>query len=192
MKKIPSGVREEIKAAVYAKADEHGYRQTGRVQNGRFMDNLVQDPEVGGKLAQFMPKAKIKTYIKDGILNRYAKDKIADDLSSDAAEIIQEVLGQGSVEIEVKKSKRLSLHRLDDEGLAVLAGGTFLKWETALRKALEYVAGAPGLPPENCDLHIVLILSVGGEPLTTGDIEHLNQALSIVGVKVFFASKKGR
>lgn len=188
MKKVPPKVRQEVKAAVYTKADEHGYRRMGRVQNGIFMENLVKDPEVGGRLAQYMNKAEVKTYIKDAILNRYAKDKIADELSSDATEIIQEVLGQGSTEIEVKK--RLSLHRLDNGDLAILAGGTFLKWETALRKALEYVASAPGLPPEDGDLHLVLNLAIGGEPLTTGDMEHLNKALYPVGVKVFFAREK--
>lgn len=188
MKKVPPHIRQEVKSSVYKKADEHGYRRMGRVQNGIFMEHLVKDPEVGGKLADYIAKSELKTYIKDAILNRYSKDKIADELSSDAAGIIREVLGQGSTEIEAKK--RLSLLRLDNGDLVILAGGTFLKWETALRKALEYVASSPGLPPKDQNLYLVLSLAIGGEPLTTGDMDHLNKALSLIGVSVFFAREK--
>jgi hypothetical protein len=187
MKTLPRSVQQEIKAFVYRKADEHGYMQRDRIENGIFMDNLVKDPKVGVRLSEYMPKDKLKTYIKDAILNRYSKDKTTEELSLDTAEIIEEILGHSSVEIE--KSSKLSFHRLDNNDLVVLSGGTFLKWETALRKALEYVAKAPGLPPKDGKLHLILNLATTGKSLTRGDEQHLRKALDYISVKVNFIGK---
>jgi len=190
MRKVPPKVRQEVKSTVYRKADEHGYSNRDRVENSHFMNNLANDPEVGGKLVEHMLKTDVRRYIKDTILNRYAKDKTAEELSLESVRVIREVLDQGSVEIELKKSKRLSLHRLDDGDFVLLAGGTFLKWETALRKTLEYVASAPGLPPKNGRLHLVLNLATNNKPLTSGDRNHLSDALAYIDIKVFFASER--
>lgn len=148
------------------------------------MENLIKDPEVGGKLSEFMSRAELKTYIKDSILNRYSKDKIALELLTDTADLIKKTFGQDSVLIESRKGDRLSLYRLANKELLIVVGGTLLKWETAMRKALEFIAQAPGLPPKDTKLNVLIVLASSGRTLTDGDKNLLTDALGFVGVKV--------
>jgi hypothetical protein len=184
MKKVPVDIQREIKSAVYEKADKHCYLQRDRSINSNFMDNLVRDPEVGVRLANYMGKSEVRTYIKDAILNRYSKDKVKDAMSLDAGIVIDNMLNLKSIEIEA--DKRVGLYRLENNDLCLLSRGTSLKWETALRKALEYISRAPKLPPEDCKLHIVLHIVTLSKPLPESDIEHLRDALRIIGVLAFF------
>ena len=116
-----------------------------------------------------------------------AKDKTAAELSTDAVILIKKIYGQDSVLIEGEqgaKDSRLSLHRLANGEFLIVSSGTWLKWETALRKALEFIARAPGLPPASTNLNVLIILAPGGRTLTGGDKKLLNDALSFIGVKV--------
>ncbi len=70
-KSLPSRVQKRIREAVCQKADQHSYASQDRVKNGQFMDDLVDDPEIGGVLREYMNEARVRTYIKDGILNAY-------------------------------------------------------------------------------------------------------------------------
>ncbi|MDA8091548.1 MAG: hypothetical protein M0Z61_15170 [Nitrospiraceae bacterium] len=187
-KQLPAAVRQAIKEAVYRKADEFGYTHKSRVDSGLFMENLVKDKDVGKVLADYMPKADIKTYIKDAVLNRYSKDKKSRILPSDpegVCDIAREAIQQEASVIDRLGS--VFLLRLDDNDLLLVSQGTLLKWETALRKALEFVAKAPGLPPDDVKLHILLNIAVLGRPLTQADRDHLTAALKFVGVKLHFS-----
>ena len=134
-----------------------------------------------------MLKAELKTYIKDAILNRYAKDKTAAALAASASQLIRREFGQDSDVIESKKNSRISLHKLANGELLIVAGGTLLKWETALRKVLEYIAKAPGLPPQKEPLRVLLNLATNGRCLTESDKSHIKKALCFVDVRVSFA-----
>ncbi len=187
-KKLPPEVRLAIKETVFHKADEFDYCHKSRIESGIFMEQLVKDKEVGKILAEFMPKADIKTYIKDALLNRYAKDMKQSLLPSDTDElrkVIRKVTGEDSVFVD--RAGSVYLFRLGGKNLVVVSQGTLIKWETALRKALEFIAKAPGLPPEEGDLRILLNIAVMGKPLTKGDREHIAAALKFVGVKVHFS-----
>ncbi len=185
---LPADVQAKVKRAVYRKADEFAYTHKSRVQNGVFMLNLVKDPEVGGLLGQFMGKAAIKTYIKDGVLNRYTKDKKEMVLPSKPAGLlpmVKKLYHQDAIPIE--SANPVFLFRLGNKDVLLVAQGTLLKWETALRKALEFIEKAPGLPPKEETLHIVLNIATLGKPSTTADRDHLSKALAYVGVKIHFA-----
>lgn len=186
MKRIPQKVRSALVAAVCIEADRHGYMNRDRVQNGIFMDNLLKNPEIGGRLSEYINKSKLKTYIKDSILNRYAKDKTATELTTDTQSLIQQKFGSESIVIEsgLAKNNRLSLHRLKNDDLLIVSGGTLLKWETALRKALDFIAKSPKLPPTDKKLNILLVLATAGRSLTTGDKELLSKSLKFIGVEV--------
>src|ERR1035437_1058083 len=136
MKKIPTKVRDAIVKATCSKADTHGYIYSDRIQNGIFMENLVNSSEIGGRLAEYMNRSEIKTYIKDGILNRYAKDKTASELTTDITELVRKTYGQESRLIEggTGKNCRRSLHRLENGDLLIVTGGTLLKWDAAFKK----------------------------------------------------------
>ena len=187
-KQLPVAIRNAVREAVYRKADKFGYTHTSRRDSGVFMDNLVEDKDVGKVLADYIPRADIKTYIKDAVLNRYAKEKKGEILPSDSESVLAMIRSIRKQDATViARNKSVYLFRLEDKDLLLVAQGTLLKWETALRKALEFVAKAPGLPPKDVDLHILLNIAVLGRPLTQADRDHLRAALRFVGVELHFS-----
>lgn len=185
---LPRNVQIQVREAVYRKADEFGYMHKSRVDSGTFMDRLVRDREVGSVLAQWMGKDSIKTYIKDGILNRYMKDKKKVVLSSGPERLLPVVREAYQQEAQlIEGANSTFLFRLENNDIVLVAQGTFLKWETALRKALVLIEKAPGLPPEGVKLHIVLNIALLGHPSTRADRDHLKNALAYLGVELNFA-----
>lgn len=185
---LPKDVQLQVREGVYRKADEFGYMSKSRVDNGVFMDNLVKDYEVGGLLAQYIDKGTIKTYIKDAILNRYMKEKKKTILPTNPESflpIVRKFFNQEAHSIYAIDP--VYLFRLDNNDMLLIAQGTLVKWETALRKALEFIAKAPGLPPKEGDLNIVLNIATLGQPSTQADRDHLKKALSYVNVILHFA-----
>jgi len=73
--RIPDAVRNSVIQKVFQIADAEGYMTNNRVESTRFIDRLVVKPEVGEVLLGFMEEKKVRTYIKDGILNQYTKLK---------------------------------------------------------------------------------------------------------------------
>ena len=72
-KTLPADKQRRIKKLIFSRADQFGYATSGRIENGRFLDQLVNDPEIGGVLKEYMEKERVRTYIKDGVLNAYTK-----------------------------------------------------------------------------------------------------------------------
>ena len=63
--------------------------------------------------------------------------------------------------------------------------GTYLKWETALRKLLECVASVDLLQDNTKSANLCLVLTVSNGEITLADQVHLQKALDYIGVKVF-------
>lgn len=187
---LPKAVRKEIFDAVYKKADEFGYMKCDRVQSGQFMDSLVDDPDIGARLGEYMPNERVRTYIKDTILNRYTKNANSHALASITSEgTIKKVFGEEAAVIGnvTSKGNVLSILRASDTGnIFVVSSGTTLKWETALRKALEIIASRPNLTVNNKVPSICLKLSAANPTLTEADKEAIQSALGAVGVKAVF------
>ncbi|MDR2970850.1 MAG: hypothetical protein LBU83_02805 [Bacteroidales bacterium] len=191
-KVLTSEQKNAIKKIVFEKANNFGYVASSRYDSGRFMDELVDDIEVGGILKQYMPKERIRTYIKDGILNAYKKELVKKALADTSpTDIIQSVYGiQSSVIQECTgKNTGVSVSCSDDGRIFVISGGTVLKWETALRKALELISRQPKLLTNNTALSICLHLVAGNKDLTDGDKKHIIDALTAVGIEVLFYSE---
>ena len=145
---LPKDVQKRIKTTIYRKADEFGYATAGRVENGRFMNELMEDPEVGGVLKEYMEKGKIRTYIKDGVLNSYTKAKKKEALTATTPEgVVKRLFKESADIIQTCSGKQAGLYvlRATNGNIFVVSSGTVLKWETALRKALEIIASEPGL-----------------------------------------------
>ncbi|WP_238413593.1 hypothetical protein [Alicyclobacillus sp. TC] len=178
--RIPDPVRNELIERVFRIADDEGYMLNNRVENTRFMDRLVADPEVGGVLLRFMEEEKVRTYIKDGILNQYTKSKrtvtkeglraaICDFYNEDCA-----LIGQ---------KNDVYVFRMTQTGKTlVVATGTFVKWETALRKVLLHIGATPLL--QGLEMKKMLVILTGGVPLPAGDEEILQRSLLQIGVDV--------
>jgi len=189
--RLPTQVRTKITKLVYEKADKFGYMECDRVQNSQFMDILVEDREVGGVLQQYMQKERVRTYIKDSILNRYTKDATSKALSSKTPEqTIEEEYGESVVEIQKVKGSAYDCHVLRSEtgNTYIVSEGTFLKWETALRKGLEIIAIKPNLTIQGRVPKLCLKLSLVGQSLTAADKKLIRTALAAAGVKATFCS----
>ncbi|UWG95943.1 hypothetical protein LPY66_13625 [Dehalobacter sp. DCM] len=189
--KLPRNVVDDIRYIVYEKADAYDYLNKGRNENGNFISNLALDPEVGGVLKEYMNQQRIRTYVKDSILNRYAKDKIHTLLSGD---IKTELIKQESKEVylierKTVKSSSIHLYRTEINTYIVVGEGTVLKWETALRRALEYIEVCPGKGIEPNKWKIYVCLAITGNSITKSDKEHIVNSLDYLNVGVIFLEK---
>ena len=180
---VPRSVQSQVKAEVFNQADQHHYLEQDRTVNGQFIGRLVQDENVGGKLLQYMPRESVRTYIKDALLNAYAKQRRAGSLHASPITDVRAEFPGPVVEVEKHPSKLLWLYRIGDGSEVLVAGGTALKWETALRKALDFVAASPGYRGSGRHPQIFLRLTAGAAPLCASDKAHLQNALAVVAVK---------
>lgn len=188
-KTLTNAQQQRIRAAIFKKADEFGYMTSGRIESGHFMDGLVDDPEIGGVLKEYMSKEKVRTYIKDGVLNAYTKSHNKRALSAITPEIVVKRLHNCDASvIQQGKGKESNLYvlRSTEGSIYVVSDGTVLKWETALRKALEIIAREPGLTINSHTPFICLKLSEAGQVLTDADRGHIRSALNAIGVKAIF------
>ncbi len=188
---LPKPVQAKIKKVVFKKADDFGYMECGRIESGRFLDMLVDDPEVGKVIIEYMPKERVRTYIKDGVLNAYTKAATKKALAASTPEnVIKSVFDETAAVIQKGKGKQSGLFvlRAESGNIYVLSGGTVLKWETALRKALEIIANEPNLTINEKAPSICLKLSLTGQSLTEADKAHISTAVGAVGVKAVFCN----
>lgn len=192
-RKLTETKQKRVKEAIYIKADNFGYMTAGRIESGKFMDDLVDDPEVGGILKDYMTKERVRTYIKDGVLNAYTKQKNRHVLASKTPE--DTVRNLFAVEAQIiqeckAKNKGLFVLRASNGDIFVVSSGTTLKWETALKKALELIAREPGLTINANKPRICLRLSELSQLLTDADRDHIRTALGAIGVKAIFCSNE--
>ena len=186
-KKVPDDIAKEIKECVFQEADRVNYLARSRTDNGNFLAQLVAMPNVGGRLSQYMKKAEVRTYIKDAILNRYSKDKTQEERPDDLESIILEKVGIQALFVEHEAKSQISSFKSPaDACFVVVADGTVLKWETALRKALELIAKQPGLTVDGKTPSICLNLVSTTSDLTAADKNHITNALKAVGVQAVF------
>lgn len=180
-KNLPPKVAKQIKALVYKKADKFKYLAKSRPENNRFIENLLSDPEIGGKLSTFMRKERIKTYIKDGILNRYSKNKTQAARLEDPRAVIEKKLGFRTKEVESDPMKKVALFksigRKTQDQYVVVAEGTYVKWETALKKALMYSQGKPFTEKSDTSIHILLCIFAQDKKIPPSDKKALEKAL---------------
>jgi hypothetical protein len=82
----------------------------------------------------------------------------------------------------------VSISRSEDGGIFVISDGTVLKWETALRKALEIIAREPSLIVNGKTPSICLLLAVINQDITEGEKKHIIAALDAMSVKARFCN----
>ena len=184
--KLPPEIGKTIKKLVFTKADDFGYGSRSRKENSAFLNSLAEDPEIGGKLQLFMRENQVRTYIKDGILNAYAKAEVRKKLNRISLEtVIRQVYYVEAKEIG--KVNQTCVYRSDNNDVYLVHTGTYLKWETALRKLLECVAATDSIVEKANTVNLCLLLTVGNGEMTLADQKQLEKALRYIGVKVYFA-----
>jgi hypothetical protein len=178
---MPRKVMLEIRERIFNVLDEKEYMSTKRKRSGEIMDSLVSDPAIGARIAEYYGKERVRTYIKDAVLNRYTKErtKAPDDWTPFIVELF------GAECSQVATSNGVRVFRSQDGKIFVGSHGRLLKWETALRKLLEYRAvNAKALLDHGKMVESCLILMSGGAPQTAADADLLRSALANINVKV--------
>lgn len=184
---ISADKKAKVKMIIFEKADAFGYASRDRNDNGRFMDELVDDPDVGGVLKEYMSKEKIRTYIKDGVLNAYTKARAKKILATKSVtDTIFQIYSVQTTIIQQNKYSGVSVCRSEGGSIFVVSEGTVLKWETALRKALELIASEPKLIIKEVTPSICLHLAVASQDITDGEKEHISASLDAISVKARF------
>jgi len=183
-RKIPTKIFENIYSQVATKAEAAGYGNIGPSETSKFIDQLVTDASVGNKLKEYLPNGKIRTYIKDTLLDKYNRSQ--NEVPQDVSKYISNTFRCNTLEVEYEKHNRVSLHRFEhkDNHLLVVARGTFTRWETALRKALAYIVRCHAKNKTTPKIEILLVISANRHVVTSADEESLRKALDIVGVKL--------
>lgn len=158
---IPKNIADKVKKTAFKKADAYGYLTKGRVENGQFMDSLASDPEVGGVIEQYLEGPKIKTYIKDAILNRYSKDRNkATVLLRDPVKLINRIFKVNAhIDKKVKTAIVLVYTKKGGTNYIACAAGTWVKWESALKKALIAAASCEAYSQAPDKFKILIVLS---------------------------------
>lgn len=187
-RKIPPAIKKEIYKDFVSQAVSVGYGNINRAESNKFIDDLMNDPLIGGKIGGYLKKDKVRTYIKDSLLNHYTKQLNA--IPQDVFEHIKEVFGQNAAEISYEKANRVSFHKFEDQPnqFLVVARGTFIKWETAVRKALNYIICLPIDNLNNSNIKILLVIRADSKTITNPDKEALKRALDIIDVHVSFTA----
>lgn len=184
--KLPTDVRTSIKELVFERASNAEYGSRSRIENGAFLNMLAEDPQIGGVLKLYMHENAVRTYIKDGILNAYAKAEVRKKIDNISLEdVIRQVYHVEAKEIG--KANQTCVYRSESNDAYLIHSGTYLKWETALRKLLECVAATNSISEEANTINLCLLLSVCNGEMTLADQKQLEKALDYIGVKVYFA-----
>ena len=187
---LPRDVSKAVKEKIYLAADEAKYISMSKPESGAFMDGLVKRTDIGGIISQHVAKAEVRTYIKDGVLNAYSKAHVKKSKPKNISKVIQQqynfqaelVETCDQVEIYVS-SKGTAIHYI------VVSYGTFLKWETALRKALLCVAEKP-FGKHNDRTHILLILMAQGKLIAPSDKDIVQRAIAKCGAKAYITGEQ--
>ena len=184
----PKDIADRVKAVGYRLLTEGNYLNNNRIENGQLLNTLVSHIEVGKVLSEYMSTEQVRTYIKDTIINRYAKDENAKGLSlSNVLARISESEGCPIECLEDSKGKSNAILLKKSTGEVIVAGiGTVSKWETAVRRVLEFIERSPGLPPQDGALITYIIVSDAGKSIAQSDKTQIIKALKFIGIKVLF------
>lgn len=181
--RIPKDVIISIREQIFRILDEVQYLSQDRKENGKVMDRLVADPDIGGRIAEYVGKPRIKTYIKDAVINRYAKERTRPPM--DLTSILEDEYGAKYLPLVISKGRNdVCVFRSESGGLAVVCCGRLIKWESALRKLIEFL----GQKSEKLRIlssrqpDMLLILMSGGKVIPDSDRTLLEKNLAIVNV----------
>ncbi len=176
---IPNLLRQNIFDAGFSELDAFQYLTKTRTENADLIDRMVDHPDIGVKLRRYIPSERVRTYIKDTIINRYAK--VRTELPQDVDEYLKVICSDDFYEIDYLASDNVSLHRTSNNSYYAVARSKrgHTSWPIALRNLLFYLARLPECPPADCtELVKVLIIFCQGVSLNSGDKEIVDKALS--------------
>lgn len=134
MTKVPPEVENKVVARLYADAATLDWLSLTSQEHSTQYAKWVKDPEVGGRLREYLSDDELRVWIKDGPMKelsrassgvgRYAK--LVPGADQIPAQLVGRVLGADwelQAESVVGKPLRLTAHHVEDEREAVLTWG---------------------------------------------------------------------
>ncbi len=76
---LPHHVREELQVKLYGIADAIGWANLSAAAKAKRYEDWTRDSEIGGVLARYMDKGKVRVYLKDTLLKDYTRKTLSDD-----------------------------------------------------------------------------------------------------------------
>ena len=186
--RIPKNIADSVKKTAFELCNKFNYSRRSRAENNAFITNLVNNPQVGGILQQYVPQDKIRTYIKDAVLHQYSR-RLAKNLIDkiDIGEILSRKFKTQLTKVGRSSNNSYIFKQNGSQKQYYIAKiGTLVKWETALRKALEYRSTNKMLSDVSANVNICLILLANGGTLTKGDKQQIETVLNYINVQVHF------
>lgn len=175
--RIPSQVAKTIKLTVFKLADDAHYLTMSQNESNSFINSLVMHPDVGITISNYLKRNRIRSYIINAILKSYISIKKETSMPHDMHSIILQEIG-----IDVEQSyydHQISLFRSTNnfqrDEYVVVSSGSYVKWETALRKSLLFIAKKPF--SNNANRIYILLLLYLKSPITRSDKMILIEAL---------------
>ena len=160
-------------------------------QAGVFMNLLAERPDVGGEIVKYMKRERVRTYIKDAIINNYSKDKTTEAMPNNPKPIIKSIFGvdaeESHKEVSLQLYKSVSMTRPNE--YIVISEGTVLNWGSALKRALLFIAAKP-FSKTASNVYILLFLFAQHKPLTLTDKETMEKALDKCDARPFIFGEK--
>lgn len=184
---LPHDTNAKIKALIIAEIEEKKWMSMSKTAARALMTQLVERRDIGGRLKDYMPPEDVRTWIKEAVFNNYPKKKRgeAHDLLNHTS-IIKGLYGCDCALID-EPSQDVRLYRSEgshkSSAFVVVADGTFLKWETALRKALLFLPGKPFMDT-GVSVHTLLTLYAKENHIIKSKKDHLAAALNRCHAKV--------
>ena len=77
---VPDPVRREFRRSLGQVADRIGWSSLSALDKARHYDNWTTDPAIGGVLERYMPRTKVRVYLKDTILKHYSRRERAETI----------------------------------------------------------------------------------------------------------------
>lgn len=75
---VPVEIRLRLRTQLWEVADQVRWMNLSSSQKSRYYEDWTRDQEIGGLLARFIDRGKVRLYLKDTLLKGYARERLAD------------------------------------------------------------------------------------------------------------------
>jgi hypothetical protein len=108
MARLPKNVREAISRRILERASSEDWPDLTNNEKSRLYEEWVQDPNIGGRLSEYIARSRVRVWIKDGPMKEYSRAArglgpyahLMPDQPSYEFDIARGVLGEGWTPID--------------------------------------------------------------------------------------------
>ena len=166
---LPPQVREELQLKLYGVADSIGWVNLSAAAKAKHYEDWTRDSDIGGVLARYMDRGKVRVYLKDTLLKDYTRKTLSDDT--------RPLRVLGIAQPSIIGERFIKPHGLRLEDGRVVAWGRADDWKLILMAIYERTRAQPGATAFGA----VLLNSTGrfDESSTRAMIEEAGKRLGI-------------